>query len=112
VTTAETSRDVIQAAARVLRAEEVLLRAFAHGVSPGELAKSLSISPPAATRCLKTLEHAGRAERVPETSRWRASHRLGRLAIQAVHSLDRAEADARESRQRLDPDRTVPVQTL
>jgi DNA-binding IclR family transcriptional regulator len=108
----EKTRDVIQAAHRVLRAEEVLLRAFAYGLAAGELAKALSISPPAATRCLKTLEHAGRAERVPETNRWRASHRLGRLAIQAVHSLDRAASDAADSRQRLDPDGTVPVQTL
>lgn len=104
-------RNVIQAALRVLAAEEVLMRAFAAGVSPSELARALSISPPAATRCLKTLAHAGRAERVPETDRWRASHRMGRLAVQAVHSLDRAAAAAGESRQRLDPDCTVPVQT-
>jgi DNA-binding IclR family transcriptional regulator len=102
---------VIQAAARVLAAEELLLRSFAAGVAPGELARALKISPPAATRCLRTLAQAGRAERIPETDRWRASHRLGRLAIQAVNAIDRAIADLGESRQRLDPDRSVSVRT-
>lgn len=110
--TATGDRDIIQAALRVLAAEEVLLRAFAVGITSGELAKALRMTPPSATRVLKTLAAAGRAERIEETERWRASHRLGRLAVEAVHALDRQVATLQESRRRLDPDARVPVQTF
>lgn len=107
----ERSKEIIESALKVLAAEEVLMRAFAQGVTPGELAKALKISPPAATRTLNTLATAGRAERIAETGRWRSSHRMGRLAVQSVHALDRAAADARDSRARLDPDGTIAVQS-
>jgi len=110
---AEPSKDraIIQSAVRVLAAEEVLLKSFSAGLTCTELAKELKITPPSAWRILRTLDHAGRAERIDETERWRSSHRLGRLAVQAVHALDRAKAALEESRRRVDPDRTVPVQT-
>lgn len=105
----DADRDVIQAALKVLEAEEVLLRGFALGVTNGEVAAALRTTPTRAFRILKTLAAAGRAERIGETERWRASHRLGRLAIESAHALDRAIGALQESRQRIDPDRTVAV---
>lgn len=108
---AERDRQVIHAALRVMAVEEVLLRCFANGVQPGEIATELQLSPPAVTRALRTLVRAGRAEQLPANGRWRASHRLGRLAIQAVHSLDRVVDEATESRRRLDPEGQVETET-
>jgi DNA-binding IclR family transcriptional regulator len=110
-TTAVAGRSIIQAAVRVLAAEEALMRAFAVGLTCTELAKALKIATPSAHRILKTLAHAGRAERIEETDRWRSSHRMGRLAIQSAHALDRAIAALIESRNRIDPDHTVQTQT-
>jgi DNA-binding IclR family transcriptional regulator len=95
------STDTVASAERVLAVLDVLLPHFAHGLAAGQVAAAARASPSATTRALLTLERAGYAERIPETGRWRPSHRLGRAATQMLHSLEAARERAEESRRRL-----------
>lgn len=90
-----------KSAGKVLQVLRVLERNFHAGYSPGELARETGLSPSAITRAVKTLEKAGYAERVPDTDRVRMSHRLGQVAVQIMHSLDRAKAEVEQSIQRI-----------
>jgi len=90
-----------KSALKVLKVLDVLLRNFAHGFSPTELVKETGYSASDITRYVSTLESAGFAERIPETSRIRPSHRLGQHAVQILKSLDNAAERIKESQQRL-----------
>jgi|GEM_PF-509376 len=90
-----------KSAAKVLTVLDVLLRNFAHGFSPTELARETGYSASDITRYVATLEKSGFAERIPETGRIRPSHRIGRLAVQILNSLDAAEKRLHETKSRL-----------
>lgn len=63
-------------ALQVFKVLDVLMRHFAHGLTPGDLIKATGISGPNITRYVATLEAAGYAERIPETGRIRPSVRM------------------------------------
>lgn len=88
-------------AAKVLSVLDVLLRNFAHGFSPTELARETGYSASDITRYTQTLEKSGFAERIPETGRIRPSHRFAQYSIQILKSLDSAAARIKESQDRL-----------
>ncbi|QND84196.1 IclR family transcriptional regulator [Chromobacterium vaccinii] len=80
-----------KSAEKVLEVLTVLLGHFAHGLTPGELAKATDLSPSNITRYVATLEEAGFAERIPETGRIRPSVRLAQHAVGIMRSLDAAK---------------------
>jgi len=90
-----------KSAGKVLAVLDVLLRNFAHGFSPGELAKETGFSASDITRYVGTLESAGFAERITETGRIRPSHRLGQRALQILNSLNEAESRIQTSINRI-----------
>lgn len=96
----KTSGD-IKSAVKVLAVLDVLLRNFAHGFSPTQLAKETGFSTSDITRYVATLENAGFAERIPETGRIRPSHRLAQHAVQILKSLESAAERIKESQNRL-----------
>jgi DNA-binding IclR family transcriptional regulator len=90
-----------KSAGKVLKVLDVLLRNFAHGFSPTELAKETGYSASNITRYVGALESAGYAERIHDTDRIRASHQLARAAVQILHSIESAEARMTESKKRI-----------
>lgn len=90
-----------KSAGKVLAVLDVLLRNFAHGFSPGELAKETGYSASDITRYVSTLESAGFAERITETGRIRPSHRLAQKALQILNSLNEAESRIQTSINRI-----------
>jgi DNA-binding IclR family transcriptional regulator len=90
-----------KSAGKVLKVLDVLLRNFAHGFSPSELAKETGYSASDITRYVSTLEKEGFAERIQESGRVRASHQLARAAVQILHSIESAEARLSESKKRI-----------
>lgn len=90
-----------KSAGKVLKVLDVLLRNFAHGFSPTELVKETGYSPSDITRYVSTLESGGFAERIPETSRIRPSHRFAQHAVQILKSLETAKDRIKESQERL-----------
>jgi DNA-binding IclR family transcriptional regulator len=90
-----------KSAGKVLRVLDVLLRNFTHGFSNGELVKETGYSASDICRYVSTLESAGFAERIPETSRIRPSHRLAQHAVQILKSLESAKERIKESQERL-----------
>jgi DNA-binding IclR family transcriptional regulator len=90
-----------KSAIKVLAVLDVLLRNFAHGFSPTELARETGYSASDITRYVATLEKSGFAERIAETGRIRPSHRLAQQAVQILKSLESAADRIRESQNRL-----------
>lgn len=90
----------IHSAERVFRVLDVLWDFAAGGLSPSEVARAAQVTPPVATRALRTLERVGYAERLHETGRWRPHPRLGRKITRAQTSFDTAAARHREDRAR------------
>jgi DNA-binding IclR family transcriptional regulator len=90
-----------QSADKVLSVLDVLLSHFAHGLTPGDLAKATGLSASNITRAVATLEAAGFAERIPETGRLRPSMRLARAAVAILNSLDAARTRLDEINTRL-----------
>lgn len=84
-----------KSAEKVLEVLTVLLGHFAHGLTPGELAKATDLSPSNITRYVATLEEKGFVERIPETGRIRPSVKLAQHAVSILRGLE-------ASRQRLD----------
>ncbi|MBN3833664.1 MAG: helix-turn-helix domain-containing protein [Burkholderia contaminans] len=85
-----TANATTKSAEKVLEVLNVLLGHFAHGLTPGELAKATSLSPSNITRYVATLEAMGFAERIPETGRIRPSVRFAQHAMAIARSLDAA----------------------
>lgn len=94
-------KKINESAAAVLAVLDVLLRHFAHGLTPGELARASGQSASNVTRYVDTLVETGFAERIPETGRIRPSHRLAQSAVQILHSLEQAKRKMDESIQRI-----------
>jgi len=90
-----------KSALKVLAVLDVLLRNFAHGFSPTELARETGYSASDITRYVATLEKAGFAERIPETGRIRPNHRIAQQAVQILKSLEGAANRIQESQNRL-----------
>jgi DNA-binding IclR family transcriptional regulator len=90
-----------KSAGKVLAVLDVLLRNFAHGFTSSELQKETGSSASDMTRYTATLEKAGYAERIPETGRWRPSHRMAQHAVQILASLDSAQQRITEAKNRL-----------
>lgn len=88
-------------ALQVFKVLDVLMRHFAHGLTPGDLIKATGISGPNITRYVATLEVAGYAERIPETGRIRPSIRLAQSAIAILADMDRLSARVDEIKSRL-----------
>lgn len=94
-------KNVVAAAANVLAVLRVLEGNFAQGFAPTDLARATGLPPSQITRYVATLEAKGYAERIPETGRIRLSHRLARVAVQVLDSLNGAAARINESTERL-----------
>jgi DNA-binding IclR family transcriptional regulator len=92
----------VQSAEKVLAVLDVLMRNFAHGFTPGDLAKATGVAAPDITRYVATLEKAGFAERIPETGRIRPSHRHAQYAFQIMKSLSDAGKRFEESTHRIE----------
>lgn len=90
-----------QSAGKVLDVLNVLLRHFAHGLTPGELVKATGFGPSNITHYVATLEQKGFAERIPETGRIRPSHRHAQFAMAIMKSLDDQEKRIKESINRI-----------
>jgi DNA-binding IclR family transcriptional regulator len=90
-----------KSAAKVLAVLDVLLRNFAHGFSPTELARETGYSASDITRYVATLEKSGFAERITETGRIRPSTRFARYAVQVMNSLEAAQQRLNETKARL-----------
>jgi len=90
-----------KSAAKVLKVLDVLLRNFVHGFTPGELAEETKYAPSDITTYVTTLVNAGFAERIQETQRIRASHRLAKSALQILNSIESAEARLAETKKRI-----------
>jgi DNA-binding IclR family transcriptional regulator len=90
-----------QSAQKVLRVLTVLMRHFAHGLTPGEIAKATGLSASNITRYVATLEEEGYAERIQDTGRVRASHRVAQQAVAIMRSLNDAKDRAEESISRI-----------
>lgn len=91
----------IAAGEKILEVLNLLLRHFAHGLTPGEVARSTGISASNITRYINTLEAQGFAERIQETGNIRPSHRLAQHAVAIMQSLSNQEARAKESINRI-----------
>ncbi|MGV2287293.1 helix-turn-helix domain-containing protein [Trinickia sp. YCB016] len=91
----------IKSAEKVLDVLDVLLSHFAHGLTPGELARATGLSPSNITRYVTTLEDGGFAERIPETGRIRPSVKLAQHAVAILRSLDGARQRIDEMQSRL-----------
>lgn len=90
-----------KSAGKVLSVLNVLMRHFAHGLAPGELAKATGLSASNITHYVATLEEHGFAERIPETGRIRPSHRFAQHAVSIMRSLSDAETRIKESLNRV-----------
>ncbi len=85
---------------RILRVVLALFDDAVHGVSPSTLARSVGTTLPNITRDLDNLVSAGLAERVEPDGRWRLTPRLPQQAIKVFTSIDRAERELEQARQR------------
>ncbi|MCL2524592.1 MAG: MarR family transcriptional regulator [Betaproteobacteria bacterium] len=77
-----------QSGGKVLDVLAALLGHFAHGLTPGDIAKATGLDPSAVTRYIATLEAKGFAARIVETGRIRPSTQLASHAIAILRSLD------------------------
>lgn len=91
----------IKSGEKVLDVLNLLLRHFAHGLAPSEVAKATGIDAGSVTRYVNTLEAKGFTERIPETDRIRPSHRLAQHAVAIMRGLTEAENRAKESLNRI-----------
>ncbi len=96
-----TPNHTAKSAEKVLEVLTVLLGHFAHGLTPGELARATDLSPSNITRYVATLEEKGFAERIPETGRIRPSVKLAQHAVGILRSLDSAKQRIDEIQNRL-----------
>jgi DNA-binding IclR family transcriptional regulator len=93
----EKKTSINQSAEKVLNVLNVLLRHFAHGMTPGDLVKATGLSASNITHYVATLEKTGFVERIPETGRIRPSHRLAQHAMAIMKSLSDHEGRIKES---------------
>lgn len=81
-----------------------LLRCLAgneiEGLAPGDVAKLNQCSPSQVTRDLANLKHAGMAEQLPATGRWRLGPDVVQIALRHMTALDRAQTRLDEIKNR------------
>jgi DNA-binding IclR family transcriptional regulator len=81
-----------------------LLRCLAgnemEGLAPGDIAKLNSCSASHVTRDLANLHHAGLAEQLPNTGRWRLGPQIVQIAMRHMTALDRAQSRLDETKNR------------
>lgn len=70
------------------------------GLAPGQLATLNGCSPSQVTRDLANLKHAGWAEQIAATGRWRLGPTPVQLGIRHMTALDRAQRKQDEVKQR------------
>lgn len=90
-----------QSGEKILEVLNVLLRNFVQGLTPTELSKATGLTQSNMTRYVNTLESKGFAERIPETGRIRASHKLAQHAVNIMRDLQQAEGKIQESIKRI-----------
>lgn len=86
-----------QSGEKILDVLNVLLRNFTTGLTPTELTKATGLSASNITRYINTLEGKGFAERISDTGRIRASHKLAQHAVTIMRDLQQAESRIQES---------------
>ena len=99
--TKKQSTKPVESALKVFKTLDVLTHNFATGYSPAELMKATNQSGAAITRHLKTLIEVGYAEQIPDTGRYRPSHRYAQHAVSIMRSLDKAKQQAEQSLARI-----------
>lgn len=91
-----------QASMTTLRILRVLEKYFAHGLTNGDIAMAVGISPSMVIHHVAALEAEGFAERIQETGRIRASVRYAQAATQIMNDLNRATSRYQELQSRID----------
>ncbi|TVO70875.1 hypothetical protein FHP88_15590 [Sedimenticola selenatireducens] len=71
-----------------------------HGLAPGEISKSLDITPANVTHDLANLKHAGLAEPLSDSNRWRLTPRIPQIGVAMLNGIGRAESKLAETKQR------------
>ena len=95
-----TERYISNSQQRILR---ILVHLGGHevnGLAPGEISKSLDISPANVTHDLANLKHAGMAEQLQETGRWRLTPRIPQIGVAMLQQIERNQRKLEETRQR------------
>ena len=85
---------------RILQLIRTLAGHEIEGLAPSQVATLQSCSPSQVTRDLANLRHAGWAEQIPTTSRWRLGPTPVQIALRHSHALNRAQARLDEITQR------------
>lgn len=85
---------------RILRLLVLLSGNEVVGMAPSEIAKEQGCSASIVTRDLANLEHAGLAERIPETQRWRLAPLIVQISLRHSVAMDRAAKRLDEVRNR------------
>lgn len=85
---------------RLLRTVLLLAGNELTGVAPSDLAKALDVHPSNVTRDLANLAHAGLAEQLTETGRWRLGPKIVQVAVDFQINLQRSQSRVDEIRQR------------
>lgn len=88
---------------RVLQVLDLLFGHEITGLAPGEIAKSINITPSSVTRDLANLAEAGMAEEVGSSGRYRITPRLGSRALATLQTFDRAEQQLGDLKTRFIP---------
>ncbi len=70
------------------------------GLAPGQLATLNSCSPSQVTRDLANLKHAGWAEQITTTGRWRLGPQVVQIATRHMTALERAKTRLEEVQSR------------
>lgn len=70
------------------------------GLAPGEIARSLQITPANVTHDLANLRIAGLAEEIEKTGRWRMTPRIPQIAMAMLNGIDRSQSKIDEVKHR------------
>lgn len=95
-----TERYISNQVQRVLRILKHLGGHEVDGLAPGEISKSLDISPANVTSALANLKHAGLAEQLPNINRWRLTPYIPQLGVAMLNGIERRESKIAETKQR------------
>lgn len=95
-----TDRYISKSQQRILKILVFLGGHEVNGLAPGEISKSLDILPANVTHDLANLRHAGLAEQVPDTNRWRLGPRVPQIALAMLNGYNRAKSKLEEVEQR------------
>ena len=85
---------------RILGLLRVLAGNEIEGLAPGDIAKLNNCSASHVTRDLANLLHAGLAEQLPTTGRWRLGPQIVQIALRHMTALDRAQSRLDEIKNR------------